>query len=668
MNRIRQTISLALVLALVSLGVTSAQAQRRANRMNDRQVGELIRRVEMSADRFRGSLNMALDRSRYDGSRTEDNINQFASNFDSAVKQLRDRFDRRVSVAADVENLLQQASDINGFMLNNRLNTRTQNDWALVRTDLEALARAYNVNWTWNQTASGYGGSTGSGQPTVGQQPYRMNDRQLDALIRRIENESDSFRASLNTALDRSRYDGTRAEDNINQFVKDFADATNQLRSRFDARRSVASDVENVLRQATFIDDFMRRQTLSPRAENDWTALKGDLNQLATTYNLAWNWDARSVPYPGATTGANGTGYGNGYGVNGRLTGTFRLDPTRSDNARAVAERATRSLPYNDRQNVSDQLMRRLESPDMIAIERSGSSVTIASSRAPQTTFDATGTERREQLPNGSYSRVTAQLSGDRLVVRSAGYRATDFSVTFEPIDNGQRLRVTREIYNDQLGANPVVVQNVYDRTSDVAQWNIYTGTQTYPGDTGSNTSGSGDYIIPNGQVLTATLDTDLTTRDTQSGQRFTMNVTSPSQFEGATIEGHVASVNRSGRVTGRSEMSFNFDNIRLRDGRTYPFAGFIDSVRTTGGEVVQVDNEGTVRDNSQTKTTEQRAAIGTAVGAIIGAIAGGGKGAIIGAVVGAGAGAGSVYVQGRDDLELMRGSELTIRASSPNR
>ena len=162
-------------------------------------------------------------------------------------------------------------------------------------------------------------------------------------------------------------------------------------------------------------------------------------------------------------------------------------------------------------------------------------------------------------------------------------------------------------------------------------------------------------------------MDTDLTTRDAQVGQRFTMTVTSPSQFQGATIEGRVSAVDRSGRVSGRSQVSLDFDTIRMRDGRSYRFAGFIEGARTATGEVVNVDNEGTVRDDNQTKQTVQRAAIGTAVGAIIGAIAGGGKGAAIGAVVGAGAGAGSVYVQGRDDLELMRGSELTIRSSAPN-
>ncbi|MCA1633723.1 MAG: hypothetical protein LC802_08395, partial [Acidobacteria bacterium] len=149
---------------------------------------------------------------------------------------------------------------------------------------------------------------------------------------------------------------------------------------------------------------------------------------------------------------------------------------------------------------------------------------------------------------------------------------------------------------------------------------------------------------------------------------RFTMTVREPSQFEGAIIEGRVANVTRSGRVTGRSDLTFDFDTIRLRDGRTYTFAGFVESARGMNGQTVKVDNEGSVRDDdSRGETTVQRAAIGTAVGAIIGAIAGGGKGAAIGAIVGAGAGAGSVYVQGRDDLELMSGSEVTIRASAPN-
>ena len=161
-------------------------------------------------------------------------------------------------------------------------------------------------------------------------------------------------------------------------------------------------------------------------------------------------------------------------------------------------------------------------------------------------------------------------------------------------------------------------------------------------------------------------LENGLSTQTVREGDRFTITVRQPAQYEGAVIEGHVSNVQRSGRLTGRSQMTLNFDTIRLRNGASYRFAGILESVRTTQGDTVRVDNEGAVRDNSQTTKTEQRAAIGTAVGAIIGAIAGGGKGAAIGAIVGAGGGAGSVYIQGRENLDLGAGTEVTIRASGP--
>jgi len=152
-----------------------------------------------------------------------------------------------------------------------------------------------------------------------------------------------------------------------------------------------------------------------------------------------------------------------------------------------------------------------------------------------------------------------------------------------------------------------------------------------------------------------------------QVGDRFTMEVTSPNQFRGAVIEGHISQVGNSGRVTGRANMSFDFDTIRMTNGQTYRFAGIIDSVRAANGDNVSVSNEGTVRDSNQTTKTATRAGIGAALGALIGAIAGGGQGAAIGAAVGAGAGAGTILIQGRDNVVLEQGTEFNITASSPN-
>jgi hypothetical protein len=58
------------------------------------------------------------------------------------------------------------------------------------------------------------------------------------------------------------------------------------------------------------------------------------------------------------------------------------------------------------------------------------------------------------------------------LVVSSNGYRENDFNVTFDATENDRILRVRRQIYSDRL-TQPVVVDSVYDRTSEVAQWSV---------------------------------------------------------------------------------------------------------------------------------------------------------------------------------------------------
>jgi hypothetical protein len=173
--------------------------------------------------------------------------------------------------------------------------------------------------------------------------------------------------------------------------------------------------------------------------------------------------------------------------------------------------------------------------------------------------------------------------------------------------------------------------------------------------------------LVPEGALLRMRLETWLTTEINREGDSFTARVIEPSEYEGALIQGHIAKIERSGRMTGRTEMALDFDAITLRDGRSGPFHAQIEKVFATES-VKSVDEEGSVESASKTKETEIRAIGGAVLGAIIGGIAGGGKGAAIGAIIGAGAGAGSVYVQGDKDLILDPGAQMIVRVDYPVR
>jgi len=621
---------------LVAIALTGLAATGMAQFGNQSAARDTVRRIQTRTDSLQRAVQNASDRNNYN----YNDLNRLILDFENATNQLDRRLSSGRANSADARNVLDRATLVDNFFNNNRVGSGSQREWQGIRGDLDQLASYFSLNTSWG---TGNTGSYGAG----GNNDYNLNDVRMRQLIQRIDSRSTMF--SRNLRMDLNRVNGRYSADDVRTHLSEYESALVQLRNRVNSRQSTQSDVRELLGHAAYLNRYLTDQQFSYQTENNWNLLRPDLDRLASAYNVAWNWS--NIPD------------GNyGGGTRADLTGTFRLNTSRGDDARAAVDAATRNLSLAERQRVYDSLLRRLDPPQMLAIDRRGTTVTIASTRAPQINFVADGREQVETTQSGRQVRVRAQFQGDTLTISRSGERANDFTVTFDPIENGQLL-VTRTLYTDRI-TQPVVVRTYYDRTADVAQLNIYDTNREGTGVGGPVAQGS--FVIPDGTEIVAVLNNDLSTQNVQQNDRFTMTVRSPGQFEGATIEGYVTNVERSGRVSGRSQLTLDFDTIRLRDGSSYRFAGILETVRTPSGDVVRVDNEGAVRDTDQTKQTVTRTAIGTAVGALIGAIAGGGKGAAIGAVLGAGAGAGSVYIQGRNDLDLPAGTEVTVRATGP--
>jgi hypothetical protein len=627
----------------------SINAQNRdfPNRVSNSTIQALITRIQAKTDVFKRSVTRGLNRNAQNNTASQDAIFGYITDFENEITQLKQSSTTLRTARADVQDLLSRAVSIDDFVRDNRLNQAAQRDWNSLRADLDTLAGYYSVSSNWNQTTTTNVdpiGNTSSGTTSS----YRGSESSVRSLLTRLETRTDLYRREVSNALDRGILNDTRSESYFIGYVADFEAATDKLKQNFEARRSTSTDIEEVLNRAYYIDTFMRDYRLSTGAESQWRLIRTDLDTLSSNYNVAWNWNRQYSPASK---------------FDQMLTGTYRLNASQSDDVRAIVDRAATTLySTNQRDNLRRNLERRLSSPDTLVIEKRGNQVTVASNTSPQVSFNADGTARTETSPNGRTSRVTANTTYDGVALSTEGDRGNDFYVNFIPMSNGQ-LRVIRRVYLENRN-DTVTVASVYDKTDNVAQFSNIGNQNTGYNQTGG--AASTDFVIPNNTRLTAELRTAISTKNSQNGDRFTMEVTSPSEFNGATIEGRVATTQRSGVVTGRANMSLEFDTIRLRDGRTYRFAGIVDDVTLANGERVTVNNEGTVRDNNQTTKTVTRAGIGAALGALIGAIAGGGSGAAVGAAVGAGAGAGTVVLQGRGDVDLTQGTQFTITASAP--
>lgn len=273
----RSKLLLTVVMTILIAG-TQSLAQN-PYRMTKNEVKNLLDRIEQGADRFRGSLDAALDRSTLNGTKTEDEINNYLKGFEKATDHLESRFGEDHSAATDVEAVLQRAAEIDRFMTTHNLDARAQEDWVNVRGLLDNLATAYNVVWGW-------GG--------VSNIPHRETEKDVKALLARLEQDADRFRGSLDAALDRSRFDGSRTEDNINQFNKDFEKATDRLKDRYGDNQAAAGIVREILGHGALINSFVHRNVTNERAREDWLKVRSDLDELARIYNVSWQWEILS--------------------------------------------------------------------------------------------------------------------------------------------------------------------------------------------------------------------------------------------------------------------------------------------------------------------------------------------------------------------------------------
>jgi hypothetical protein len=188
------------------------------------------------------------------------------------------------------------------------------------------------------------------------------------------------------------------------------------------------------------------------------------------------------------------------------------------------------------------------------------------------------------------------------------------------------------------------------------------TSAQTKPGLRKKTTTRRVTPLVPTGTNLKVRLEDTLSSKDSRVGDRFTATVIDPSRFDEATVYGHVSSIQKSGKIKGRTSINLAFDSVQLRDGRKGTLHGYVTRVYGEGSG--RADEEGGVESGSRTKQTVKRAGIGATVGAIVGGIAGGGKGAAIGLIIGGAGGAGSLAVQGSKELKIESGTEMLVHVT----
>lgn len=117
----------------------------------------------------------------------------------------------------------------------------------------------------------------------------RRSRADVDRVIRNLEDATDEFKQVFDSEIDKTRLDGTSAEDRLWRQVKELENATDRLRSRFDRTDTwweTRSDVQVVLKEARTLNNFIRGYRNTGRMKASWATVRTRINILADTYDL----------------------------------------------------------------------------------------------------------------------------------------------------------------------------------------------------------------------------------------------------------------------------------------------------------------------------------------------------------------------------------------------
>ena len=128
----------------------------------------------------------------------------------------------------------------------------------------------------------------------------------------------------------------------------------------------------------------------------------------------------------------------------------------------------------------------------------------------------------------------------------------------------------------------------------------------------------------------------------------------------GTYVQGRISSVKRGGHIKGRAEVLMHFSTLIYPSGYTVVLPGAIENV--PGAEKTSMkDEEGTIRQDSQTGEKAKTVATAAGTGAVIGGLSNGVKGGLIGAGIGGGIGTAIGLFSRGNDVRLEAGTTLEM-------
>lgn len=277
------------VIGVLTAGVlTSAAQERDADRVktsdqvfSDQKLKPIMDRIESRSDDFEDRFEAALDKSSIDGSNLEDRLNQWADLLEDELDNMAENYKERdyEKSVEHLENALIVAEGINRAMLHSDLSSQAEEQWNLLREDMNTIAMAFHRPVLANVTVATLVPATDA----------LMTKAEVTQVMERIEAATDRFKEKFEKAMDARVATKTNREDFFTRWAQDLEDVSDDMLEEYNEKdeKEFSEELQNTLVIAAALNRMVLRSDLTEDVNTEWESLRKDLNTLATVFGHA---------------------------------------------------------------------------------------------------------------------------------------------------------------------------------------------------------------------------------------------------------------------------------------------------------------------------------------------------------------------------------------------
>ena len=249
--------------------VVSAAPLFAADRLTDRDVKELIARIEDGRDKFDNALEDKFKNAILRDASGEVNVKRFLNTFQESIDRVEQSLKPDYAASTEVGTLLRQGSGLERYFRQQAGGTRGESEWNRLASDLKALAGAYGTDFP------------------VGENPTfrRIGDGEVAKSVKVMEDAAKQLKKSLDSDLKKDPSVDKASREGILDEADQLAKDAKALRERVNDGKPSSAEADQVMARAARLQTFIKGHQV-PAASGAWNGVASQLEIMSAAYRI----------------------------------------------------------------------------------------------------------------------------------------------------------------------------------------------------------------------------------------------------------------------------------------------------------------------------------------------------------------------------------------------